>query len=383
MNWEKGRQLESMTDGTNTLSFKYDSSGIRTSKTVNGTQTKFTYIGTTLVSQKTGNEVINFAYSAGGAPYGFTYNGTSYFYLLNLQGDVIGIYDSTGTIVVQYLYDSWGKLVSTTGSLADTIGVKNPLRYRGYYYDNETGWYYLQSRYYDPETCRFINADSLLIAGDYLQGTNMFAYCYNNPINSIDCSGYCHGYANDPNLDSPFSGVRYGYNCGSYGRHVRNPKKIDAAAAAIDMLGYASDGVGMLGSEFEVAASTSSKLTNVGYGIWEMRTTIPKVALAGKKMGRVSTYVSISLSFVNVINIIVNRDDLSIEQKAKGTVIEAVGLGANMAVGALASKIGSAAAAASSSHPLLAAGVVIVGVSVVGGIIIYNVTNNWNEKVGI
>ena len=192
MNWEKGRQLESMTDGTNTLSFKYDSSGIRTSKTVNGTQTKFTYIGTTLVSQKTGTEVINFAYSAGGSPYGFTYNGTSYFYLLNLQGDVIGIYDSNGNIVVQYLYDSWGKLVSITGSLADTIGIKNPLRYRGYYYDTETSLYYLQSRYYAPETCRFINADSLLIAGDYLQGTNMFAYCLNNPVMYVDPTGHAN-----------------------------------------------------------------------------------------------------------------------------------------------------------------------------------------------
>lgn len=189
MNWEKGRQLESMTDGTDTLSFKYDNGGIRTSKTVNGTQTKYTYIGTTLVSQKTGAETMNFAYTAGGAPYGFTYNGVSYFYLLNLQGDVIGIYDGNGNIVVQYTYDSWGKLVSVTGSLADTVGVKNPLRYRGYYYDAETGLYYLQSRYYDPDTCRFINADSLLVAGDYIQGTNMFAYCLNNPVMYVDPSG--------------------------------------------------------------------------------------------------------------------------------------------------------------------------------------------------
>ncbi len=143
-----------------------------------------------LVSQKTGNEVINFAYSAGGAPYGFTYNGSSYFYLLNLQGDVIGIYDSNGDVVVKYTYDSWGKLISVTGSLASTIGIKNPLRYRGYYYDTETGLYYLQSRYYDPETCRFINADALLIAGnDYIQGTNLYAYCYNNPVMYVDYVG--------------------------------------------------------------------------------------------------------------------------------------------------------------------------------------------------
>ena len=83
-----------------------------------------------------------------------------------------------------------GKVISVTGSLADTVGVKNPLRYRGYYYDVETKLYYLQSRYYDPETCRFINADSLLVAGDdYIQGVNMFAYCQNNPVVYSDPSG--------------------------------------------------------------------------------------------------------------------------------------------------------------------------------------------------
>ncbi len=74
--------------------------------------------------------------------------------------------------------------------MASTIGIKNPIRYRGYYYDTETGLYYLQSRYYDPETCRFINADSLLMAGDYLQGTNMYAYCLNNPVMYVDPTGY-------------------------------------------------------------------------------------------------------------------------------------------------------------------------------------------------
>ena len=190
MTWAKGRQLASLSGNGKSMSFKYDNAGIRTSKTVNGVETKYTYLGGTLVSQKTGDEVINFAYSAGGAPYGFSYNGQSYFYLLNLQGDIIGIYDGSGNVDVRYTYDSWGKVISVTGSLADTVGVKNPLRYRGYYYDVETKLYYLQSRYYDPETCRFINADSLLVAGDdYIQGVNMFAYCQNNPVVYYDPSG--------------------------------------------------------------------------------------------------------------------------------------------------------------------------------------------------
>ena len=193
MLWIIGGQLVTLSSDGITMSFKYDNNGIRIKRTVNGLDTEYFYIGDTLVSQKTGDEVINFAYTAGGAPYGFAYNGQSYFYLLSLQGDVIGIYDGNGNVVVEYTYDSWGKLISITGQLANTVGVKNPLRYRGYYYDTEIGLYYLQSRYYDPETCRFINADSLLVAGDYLQGTNFFAYCLNNPVMYSDPTGYESG----------------------------------------------------------------------------------------------------------------------------------------------------------------------------------------------
>ncbi len=87
------------------------------------------------------------------------FDGNEYFYVLNLQGDVIALIDNTGTVVVKYTYDSWGKLLSTTGSMAVTLGYYNPLRYRGYYYYVETRLYYLQSRYYDPETGRFLNVD--------------------------------------------------------------------------------------------------------------------------------------------------------------------------------------------------------------------------------
>lgn len=190
MEWFKGSQLKNLSGNGITMSFKYDNNGIRTKKTVNDAETEYFYVGDTLVSQKTGNEVINFAYTAGGAPYGFTYNGTSYFYLTNIQSDIIGIYDSNGNVVVEYTYDTWGKLISITGSLASTIGVKNPLRYRGYYYDTETSLYYLQARYYDPDTGRFISPDALLVAGnDCIQGMNRYAYCYNNPVMYVDLYG--------------------------------------------------------------------------------------------------------------------------------------------------------------------------------------------------
>ncbi len=88
-----------------------------------------------------------------------------------------------------YTHDAWGNVLSTTGSMAGTLGANNPLRYRGYVYDRETGLYYLQSRYYDPEMGRFMNADSLVSTGQGLLGNNMFAYCRNNPICRIDAYG--------------------------------------------------------------------------------------------------------------------------------------------------------------------------------------------------
>jgi len=110
------------------------------------------------------------------------FNGTNYYYLVNLQGDVMGIVDSTGNIVVGYTYDAWGKLLSTTGMMASTLGTLNPLRYRGYVYDTENGLYTLQNRYYNPEIGRFINADSFTSPGQGLLGNNMFAYCGNSPV---------------------------------------------------------------------------------------------------------------------------------------------------------------------------------------------------------
>ena len=105
------------------------------------------------------------------------------------QGDVLALYDNSLNIVAEYTYDSWGKLLSVTGSLAETVGKANPFRYRGYYYDSETELYYLNSRYYDPETGRFINADGYVSTGQGVLGNNMFAYCGNNPVVRVDFGG--------------------------------------------------------------------------------------------------------------------------------------------------------------------------------------------------
>ncbi|WP_243425595.1 RHS repeat-associated core domain-containing protein [Clostridium paridis] len=115
-----------------------------------------------------------------------------YFYVKILQGDIIGLVDTNGTQVVSYSYDSWGKLVSIDGTLKDTLGVKNPYRFRVYRYDTETGMYYLNSRYYNPDWGRFINADGLIGAPGELLSCNMFAYCKNNPVNAYDPDGYSY-----------------------------------------------------------------------------------------------------------------------------------------------------------------------------------------------
>ncbi|MBW8308473.1 MAG: RHS repeat-associated core domain-containing protein, partial [Candidatus Paracaedibacteraceae bacterium] len=188
--WENGRQLKSLSNASTSLSFKYNSDGIRTEKTVNGITTKYTVFGDKVSFETTGSDKIHYSYDASGNLFSMNLNGSEYYYTRNAQGDITGLIDNAGNLVVSYTYDTWGKLITTTGSLASTIGVKNPYRYRGYRYDTETGLYYLQSRYYNPEWGRFVNADGF--SGDV--GTelshNIFIYSYNNPVNLMDSNGY-------------------------------------------------------------------------------------------------------------------------------------------------------------------------------------------------
>ena len=160
--WQKGRQLASANNGTQTFQFTYDQDGNRTWKMGSTTGEQCIYASGLLVYWTDGENVQTFTYDPDGIALGVNLNGTDYYYLYNAQGDVIALYDSTGTIVTEYKYDSWGKLLSTTGSGASTIGALNPLRYRGYFYDTDLSLYLLESRYYDPETGRFINADGIV-----------------------------------------------------------------------------------------------------------------------------------------------------------------------------------------------------------------------------
>ena len=184
--WTQGRRLATAKVGSTNISYTYDMAGVRSSKTVGSTKYDFTTLSGLVTRQTGGGKTIDFVYDENNQPLAMKYNNTLYYYVLNAQGDVVRIVNSSRSVVASYTYDPWGKIISSSGTLADI----NPLRYRGYYYDSETGFYYLQSRYYDPEIGRFINADSYASTdATGLLSTNMFAYCENDPVNRSDPSG--------------------------------------------------------------------------------------------------------------------------------------------------------------------------------------------------
>ncbi len=194
--WQNGRQLATINkDGTN-ISYKYNDSGIRTQKTVNGVTTNYYLDGDKVIYETTGTNIVYYTYDGENNLVGFKYNNDQYYYVRNGQGDIIGILDNNLTNVISYKYDTWGKLVSikdTNGTdvTSDTtsIGNINPYKYRGYRYDNETVMYYLNSRYYNPETCRMLNMDTIGGSIGGLLSHNLYSYCGNNPINREDSSG--------------------------------------------------------------------------------------------------------------------------------------------------------------------------------------------------
>ena len=160
-------------------------------KVVDGVTTEYRMAGSLIVSERTGDETIWYQYDSAARLVAMVVGGVRYNYVRNVQNDIIGLIDSAGKRVVSYKYDSWGKTISITGTLAATIGKKNPFRYRGYYFDAESSMYYLQSRYYDPEIRRFVSADKVDITfcGESLCNKNLYAYCDGNPIVRVEISG--------------------------------------------------------------------------------------------------------------------------------------------------------------------------------------------------
>ena len=198
--WTKGRQLASATVDGEQVSYTYDMSGVRSNKQVGDTTYTYTTLSGKVMRQTWGdNNALEFVYDDGNQPFAVIYkHGQTtelYYYVLNAQGDVSAILDSSGKLAASYDYDAWGNCTvydSSAKVLTDPTSIANlnPLRYRGYYYDAETGFYYLQSRYYDPAICRFINADTFATTdANGLLSANMFAYCENNPVGNSDSEG--------------------------------------------------------------------------------------------------------------------------------------------------------------------------------------------------
>ena len=186
-----GRQLAYLQNGISVINYTYNADGVRIGKSGSRAGT-FIVSGTQILREINSVATIDYLYDENGSPIGLTYKGTTYYYRKNLQGDIINITDSTGAKVVTYTYNAWGKIMSMTGNME--LAVNNPFRYRGYYYDEESGLYYLNSRYYDPQTGRFINAEPNVDYGKFdegagLNGHNVFAYCANNPVMFKDDSG--------------------------------------------------------------------------------------------------------------------------------------------------------------------------------------------------
>ena len=193
--WAYGTQLTRILDGnSDTVAlYSYTTEGLRIQKVTDIT-TKYNWIGNQLISEyRSDGKTLEYYYDESGMPVAFSYKASAsvsaqlYYYVTNLQGDILKIVDSSGNVQATYSYDAWGNLLSSSGILSDI----NPLRYRGYYFDEETGFYYLQSRYYDPQIGRFISPDVPSNIG--VEGTvisfNIFIYCNNNPVWGFDPAG--------------------------------------------------------------------------------------------------------------------------------------------------------------------------------------------------
>ena len=196
--WVNGRELASYTDTSKSLniSYKYNENGIRTEKTVNGIETKYYLEGSNIIFEDRDGTVIYYFYDSDGVA-GFEYQNNTYYFVKNLQGDVISILDSNMNYVGHYEYSAFGEIISITDDLGVDVSSNpshimnvNPFKYRSYYYDVETELYYLNARYYSPEFSRFINADGIIgEVGGHILSFNMYAYVYNNPVMYSDPSG--------------------------------------------------------------------------------------------------------------------------------------------------------------------------------------------------
>ncbi len=202
LSWERGRQLSSLQTGGKLVNYEYDSDRQRTKKVVAGAETKFYWDDRGVMTQQDmpDGKSLWFYSNPDGSIGSLNYEYVRYTLVKDLQGNVIGLADKNGSLAAKYTYDAWGNILSVTDGQGNDVSGNpghianvNPLRYRGYYFDQETGFYYLHTRYYDPKVGRFINADGYIHAFN-LSGMNLFSYCINNPVSFTDSTGQWFGW---------------------------------------------------------------------------------------------------------------------------------------------------------------------------------------------
>lgn len=182
-----GRNLDSIVTSDSCTEYEYDVNGLRVQKNVDGKVTDFYYEGEDIIVEVSDEHVIWYIYDNTTNILGFSYNGNDYYYVKNASNDVAAIVDSEGNYICSYEYDPWGRLLSIEGN--EELARLNPIRYRGYYYDEESGFYYLKTRYYDPELRRFISMDDVCDVAYEMVDPNLYAYCCNDPVNLYDPEG--------------------------------------------------------------------------------------------------------------------------------------------------------------------------------------------------
>ena len=194
------KDLECVENNKQRITYTYNANGIRTNKVIYNktknttTNVEFVLDGNKIIKEvrtSAQNYTIKYYYDSNSEVIGFNYNNNDYFYLKDVQGNVSKIIDTSGNIMVEYYYSCYGYNIKTIDNSNISLSTINPYRYRSYYQDNETGWYYLNSRYYDSDTCRFISMDdiSYLGASNTINSYNLFTYCENNPVMYVDYEG--------------------------------------------------------------------------------------------------------------------------------------------------------------------------------------------------